>query len=213
MIQTRIRPIITRAVVALAAVGLFYFLFAPLIDWVRERAFAPQISCGAFYELVDGSYRIEGSRSWEGGTVVLYSAQCAQPGQPALPLEGAYFRTRSGFQPDDQIGGYTIGAVPAGQLISYSQSYGDWLDQQGQHIGYSLINGRIYAPNVRAIEATFANGQVRRDSTGEAVFAVIIPANVPACALRALDADAKVLLQIDLSATAGLDAAQCQNAP
>jgi hypothetical protein len=211
--QNRFRRIITRSVVLLAALAFLYFLFAPLIDWVRERAFPPQITCGVPYDLVPGSYQIEDSRPWDGGIVVLYSAQCAQSGQLPVLLEGAYLRTGRGLNTDEQYGGQSIGAPSAGQLLSYSQSRGDWVNQNGKNTGFSLINGRVYAPNVNTIEATFANGQVQRDTPGAAVFALIIQANVPACELRALDAEAKILLQIDLSATAEPEAAECQNVP
>jgi hypothetical protein len=210
VLQNRTRQIITCGVVLLAVLAFLYFLFAPLINWVTERAFPPPITCGAPYELVAGSYQIEGTRQWDGGTLVLYSAQCAQEGQAPLPAEGAYLRSRRGLTTDEGYGSLSIATRPPGQLLSYSQSYGDWVNQDGQNSGYSLINGHIYAPNVTAIEATFANGQVERDGTGAAVFAVIIPANVPACELRALDAEQKIVVRIDLSATNGATLPKCE---
>src|SRR6185503_9592589 len=110
--------------------------------------------------------QIEGTRQWEGGEVVLYSAQCAQEGQAPLPAEGAYLRSGRGLNTDQGYGSPTIGSPPDGQILSYSQSYGDWVNQEGQNSGFSLINGRVYVPNVTTIEATFANGQVARDDTG-----------------------------------------------
>jgi hypothetical protein len=209
-LQNRTRHSITRGVVLLAALAFLYFLFAPLVDWVSQRAFPPPISCGSPYQLVAGSYQIEGTRQWEGGEVVLYRAQCVQEGHAPLPAEGAYLRGGRGLTTDEAYSNPTIGTPPDGQMISFSQSYGDWVNQDGQNSGFSLINGRIYAPNVTSIEATFANGQVGRDGTGAAIFAVIIPANVPACELRALDAEQKIVVRIDLSTTNGATAPKCE---
>jgi hypothetical protein len=65
---------------------------------------------------------------------------------------------------------------------------------------------------VSTVEATFANGHVERDAAGAAVFALIIPANVPACELRALDAAGKILLRIDLSTMGSAAVPACQRA-
>ncbi len=148
------------------------------------------------------TFQVVATRQWERGAVVLYT----------------YVRPAHGQTPPLQIFGYDLvedrgggswgitgggeggrpGPPPAEELISYS-SGGGWNRVRGD---FSIVYGRTLAPQVAFVEATFDNGQVLQDGTGDGVFALITPVKATPCELSVLNAQGEVLRRIDLASRA-----------
>ena len=61
---------------------------------------------------------------------------------------------------------------------------------------FSVICGRRVVPEVVAVEAQFADGQILRDNITEDMFFIVIPQLVPACTLRIMGRDTTVLHEL-----------------
>lgn len=148
------------------------------------------------------TFQVVATRQWERGAVVLYT----------------YVRPAQGQTPPLQIFGYDLvedrgggswritggggegrpGRPPAEELISFALGR-DISTERGSN---SIVYGRTLVPQVTSVEATFDNGQVLRDGTGDGFFVLITPVRATPCELRALDAQGEVLRRIDLAARA-----------
>ncbi len=125
---------------------------------------------------VPRNFRVHGTRSWERGVIVLYSARCPSPPdapipEPEIPVSG--FRLL-----EDGLFGWRVVLVGSagdgkearsGQLVSYRPGGG-----RGGRLGsYGYVSGRVLAPDkVRAVEAIFDNGRVMRDDAPGELFAL-----------------------------------------
>jgi hypothetical protein len=148
------------------------------------------------------TFQVVATRSWERGAVVLYTyVRPAQGQTPPLqifgydlvePSGGGLWRTTGGGE------GGTPLAPAVEELISYSSGSG-WNRVRGS---FSIVYGRVLAPQVAFVEATFDNGRVLRDGTGDGFFVLITPTNAAPCEVRALDAESQVLRRIDAAARA-----------
>jgi hypothetical protein len=148
------------------------------------------------------TFQVVATRQWERGAVVLYTyVRPAQGQTPPLQIfgydlvedrGGGSWRITGGGE------GGRPGPPPAKELISYSSGSG-WNRVRGD---FSIVYGRTLAPQVAFVEATFDNGQVLRDGTGDGFFVLITPVSTTPCELRALDAEGQVLRRIDAAARA-----------
>ncbi|MDP9381765.1 MAG: hypothetical protein M3Q29_16795 [Chloroflexota bacterium] len=151
---------------------------------------------------VPRNFRVHGTRSWERGVIVLFSADCPSPPdapipEPEIPVSG--FRLLQ-----DGLFGWRVVIVGSaadgkearsGQLVSYRPGGG-----RGGRLGsYGYVSGRVLAPDkVRAVEAIFDNGRVMRDDAPGELFALFSLGTGGPCELRTLDKDGRILQRFDL---------------
>ncbi len=206
-----------RRIVALAAIGLLslaticlmssFLLGVSPLDLsmpVFEHNSTPEEAArrSVCAQGVPRNFRVHGTRSWERGVVLLYSAHCPSPPnapipEPEVPVSG--FRLLQ-----DGLLGWRVVLVGVasdgkearpGQLVDYSPGGG-----RGGHLGsYGYVSGRVLAPDkVRVVEAIFDNGRVMRDDTPRELFALFSLGTGGPCELRTLDKDGRVLQRFDL---------------
>lgn len=187
-----------RGLLALAFLGLTtlgcgrligpFFLGAP----TPEEAVRRSLTQGASPE-VAATFRVLGTREWEGGVIVLYAThEAAEGDRPAMQMFGYTLTRRQGGSWISTGGGAFGGSAPpsAEQLVDYGI---------GTNNDLAIIFGRTLAPEVAAVEATFSNGESARDATEDGVFALVSEGAASACELRVLGADDRELGRFDLT--------------
>ncbi len=147
---------------------------------------------------IAASLQILGRRSWARGVVVLYSyVQPARDEMPAMQMFGHSLVERTALGTWQTHGGGAGGSSappPKEDWVDFGRGSGS-NDQNS----YSLIFGRTLSPEVKAVEASFDDGQTLRDTTLDGFFVLITPKLVQACEMRVLGADDQVLRRIDLA--------------
>ncbi len=145
------------------------------------------------------AFKVLGTRASERGTVVIYTYIMSGPNQEPTPMIGFRLVNRTLW------GSWEVTAGSAGNsseppssenMISYATS-GIHGGQFGGDL--SIVYGRVLWDQVRAVDATFDNGQTIRDEAADGAFALFTPSRAVACELRVLGAEGKVLRTIDLA--------------
>jgi hypothetical protein len=83
----------------------------------------------------------------------------------------------------------------AEQLIDYGVSH----SRPEESDRYLILYGQILNPKVGAVEVTFNNGQVLRDSGSDGAFALVAPGATGICELRILGTDNQILRKDELA--------------
>lgn len=144
---------------------------------------------------VADSFRIRGTRYWRGGVVVLYDAfRAADEHAPAMPLQGYIIveRAPGGWTP--AIGGGGRSSNSTEDLVDFGTGGGT--TAKG---AYNILYGQVLSSDVLVVEATFDDGQTRRDEADDQIFAFVTPERVIVCELRVLGANEQMLRNIDLT--------------
>ena len=135
--------------------------------------------------------QIHGTRETPHGVVVLYTAAMPQQDGPPNPPNMGYVLTKEQGG-TWQVTESTYGASHAapGQLVAYRTGpFG------GSARNAWIVYGRVFDPNVAAVEVAFDTGQVLRDRVTGDMFSLSATNATTACEVRALDAQGVVLQQ------------------
>jgi hypothetical protein len=136
---------------------------------------------------------------WAQGVVVLYSALCPSGKQAQLqPVFGHQVVKQAGRSWQVSGGGSYGTEKPTtapDRLVDYSVSK----SMSRGNDRYTILYGQILKPKVTAVEASFDNGQVLRDESGNGVFALISPGSMAVCELRVFGPDNQILQQENLT--------------
>lgn len=185
-----------------AAFGCFYlsFLF-PVSPSATVRVNVP---CSPQGKAQAEQVQVLSTHRWSQGVVVLYSALCPSPNKTQLqPIFGHQVVKQQGttwqVSGSDSYG--TEKAETASEKLvhySISKSVSQGSDR------YTILYGQVLKPKVTAVEATFDNGKILRDESGNGVFGLISPGSTAVCELRVLGVDNQILQREDLTLPAGL---------
>src|SRR5205807_845257 len=63
---------------------------------------------------------------------------------------------------------------------------------------YSILYGRVRVPDVASVEVKFSGGVILTDTTGDGIFAVMVPSLQEPSNLRLLDANGKTLHMVSM---------------
>lgn len=137
-----------------------------------------------------------GIRNTPDGAIVLYSFLTHLPGQIApTRLFGYQHVQHVGFKWVARSGAANdISTSPSpGTRVCYTTDVGS--DTSGY---YSVIYGRVLAPDVDAIEVTFSNRRIGRDQITNNVFAIFLSEATTAQNLRLYGKDGRELVELNL---------------
>ncbi|MCZ7571755.1 MAG: hypothetical protein M5U01_24655 [Ardenticatenaceae bacterium] len=186
----RRRGLLGLALLALTTLGCGRFLGPLLAPGAATPEEAVRRTVNASPEIA-ATFRVWGRRQSPHGVVVLYTTRRPAEDQTA-PMEMFQYSLVEwkwgGWWPVS--GGGFGSSEPASPevLVDYGTSRGN----------LTIIFGRVLAPEVSAVEATFDNDQTLRDDAADNVFALIAPAGTAPCELRVLGAEEQVLRRFDL---------------
>lgn len=151
-------------------------------------------------DVVPQSFRCLGVRSWERGAIVIYHVVVAQT---QGPLAGQRLRMlmcqileRDPSSPDGwrPAGGGGFDDDPDDRRPSATML----LYAYGMRPSFAMVYGCRLTPQIHAVEVAFANGDIRRDSATDDVFAVLSPHPTRARELRALTRDGRIVCRYSL---------------
>lgn len=180
--------------------------------WLTDpptRVIHQHVACPTTGQKVAHGLQVLGTHRWAKGVIVLYSAMCPTNdgkastqrvfGHQVVKRDGMGWQVSSG-------GSFGMGNSPkmtepkmtepktAEQLIDYgiSRSKPEESDR------YLILYGQILNSKVAAVEATFNNGQVLRDSGRDGAFALVAPNATEICELRVLGTNNQILRKDEL---------------
>lgn len=157
------------------------------------------VSCPTLDHTKAKGFQVLSTHRWSKGMVVLYSALCpTKDGKSSLErVFGHQVVQRNGMSWHvSSSDSYGTGSTPSSpeKLIEYGISRS--LSREGDR--YTILYGQVLAPKVRAVEATFNNGRVLRQSTVSGSFALLSPGATDICELRIIGKDQQILRQKEL---------------
>lgn len=139
--------------------------------------------------------RVHGTRPMpHNGRLVLYSADCSPADRRAVATQVFSYALVTPRGPFWETTGISARFEGSGQatdanLVAY--------DTRGNHgEGYAIVFGWVTSPRVAAVEASFDNGQIRRDGVIDGVFALTNFDAHAVCELRVVDSNDRVLERI-----------------
>lgn len=183
--------------VALLTAGCGQFLapfLAPGAPTPEEAARA-----SAVHRLQDNAgatFRIRGTREWEAGVVVLYSATLPATDEHPQMFEFGYSlteRAQTGWRTTGGGAGASNVLPARDELVSVGRGAGG-----GPEGGFALAYGEVLSPKVTAVEAVFDTGERRRDDADDGVFVLIAPNTEAVCDLYVLGENDEILRELDL---------------
>jgi hypothetical protein len=132
---------------------------------------------------------ILGVRDWQSGKVVIFEAE-QPPG--SLKLGFALVQPRLGC-------GWVLRASGMDQIILTPalQSLVRLDGQSYPGMPLVMVYGRLLDPQIAAVEVTFDNGAIRRETIRERMFLLNEPSAQIACSLRLFDRQDQVIQQLD----------------
>lgn len=144
--------------------------------------------------------QVLGTQYWSDGVVLLYSGLCPSEKRPKSRQRvfGHKVIKRVGF--DWKVSGsdsYRSEAPKSASNRLLHFGTHRWKDANGDR--YAILYGQILSPKVMAIEATFDNGRVLRESGQNGTFALVAPKATAVCEIRLLGADEQILQQKNLA--------------
>ncbi|HEY9907925.1 MAG TPA: hypothetical protein V6D18_10035 [Thermosynechococcaceae cyanobacterium] len=184
---------------ATAAFGCFYL--SSLFPVSPRTTVRLPVPCASKGKTPAANVQVLSTHRWSQGVVVLYSALCPgdnpraqmQPvfGHQVVKQDGINWQVSGSDSYRTEKLGAERSATSSEKLVRYSISKST---SQGND-RYAILYGQVLKPKVTAVEATFDNGQVVRDESGNGVFALIAPGSSTVCELRVLGADNQILQQ------------------
>ena len=144
------------------------------------------------------NFQVLGKRSWRDGVVVLYTTN--DPWNPAQDTIGYMFveQQRGSWQVRASSRGHSAVPASVNRRVDYGAGIGF-----AQVDPFFIVYGRTLAPDVAAVEATFSDGQIVRDTTHDTVFALVTsmtPQAVIPYMLRVFNAQNQVVEHIPMAA-------------
>jgi hypothetical protein len=164
------------------------------------------------------NFQVLSVRKWDKGVVALYRGAC--------PFKGKRFA--SGAKQDEAVLSYrvieragmewqTIGTgnhwsrIPDSSLKLIDSKLIDYgvgkLSKDTQHSStlyhnhpYAVFFGQVLSPMVSAVEVTFNNGKILRDSSTDGLFLLVSPGATSVCDVRILGTDNQILHRDEITA-------------
>lgn len=136
--------------------------------------------------------RVHGTRNAARDTCAIHGGN-TKPRRGAQPPNMGYVLTEQhGTRWQATESTYGASVAEAGQLAEYrSGTFGG----SGSHAW--IVYGRVLNPAIVAVETTFDTGQVVRDAVTGEMFGVVAAAATTVCDVRLLDAQGRVVQQLD----------------
>lgn len=164
-----------------------------------ETIVSQGFSCSEVETIPAKKFQILTTHSWSQGVIVLYSALCPAPnsstdnhviGQEFVIRQGLSWKPYSGSSYWQERS-----TPPTHQLVEYDITR--TIGKQGSR--YTILYGQILSPQVKAIEATFNNGQILRSPNQQNAFVLLAPGASHVCELRILGYGNQLLRRDELS--------------
>lgn len=195
-------------VIGLLALTTSSCALASLLTATPKDLINQSVNCPTDENAKAEGFKVLSTQTWSQGVIVLYSALCptnnAKTGM--RPVFGHKIVKRNGatWQVSGSGSyGSESESAPSEQLVEYSvsRSSNQRISSISPHSeeAYTVLYGRVFKPNVVAVEATFDNGKTMRDESSNGVFALLSAGATDICELRILGADNQILRQEDLA--------------
>jgi hypothetical protein len=150
--------------------------------------------CPVAESLVPGTYHADPVQTVGDWVVVVFTAECAAPGQP--------HRSISGYAAEDGSGSGCGGSTErqpvspsANGPVSISVESSDQCGGAGGSGGLSLVSGSVTGMGAVTAQALFASGPSARAPVQVGRFAIVAANSAAVCSVRALDANGAVLAE------------------
>jgi hypothetical protein len=150
-------------------------------------------------------FQVLGTYRWAKGVVVLYSAMCPTKdgqaftqkvfGHQVMKRQGMGWQVTSGDSFGMENSSKATDEKTAEQLIDYGIGH----SRPEASDRYLILYGQILNPKVGAVEVTFNDGQVLRDSGNDGAFALLALGATGICELRILGTDNQILRKDELA--------------
>ncbi len=176
--------------------------------WLTDtptRVIHQHVACPTTGEKAVQGFQVLGTHRWAKGVIVLYSAMCPTNdgkastqrvfGHQVMKRDGMGWQVSSGDSFGTEDRPKKTDQKTAEQLIDYGVSR----SKPEESDRYLILYGQILNPKVGAVEATFNNGQVLRDSGSDGAFALVAPDATGICELRILGTDNQILRKDELA--------------
>lgn len=180
------------------------WVYAQLTD-TPTRVIHQHVACPTPGRKAAQGFQVLGTHQWAKGVIVLYSAMCPTNdgkastqrvfGHQVMKRDGMGWQVSSGDSFGMENSPKPTDQKTAEQLIDY----GVGRSQPDEHDRYLILYGQILNPKVAAVEVTFNNGQVLRDSGRDGAFALVALNATGICELRILGTDNQILRKDELA--------------
>jgi hypothetical protein len=181
--------------------GCVYAWLTDTPTWVIHQ----HVACPTTGEKAVQRFQVLGTHRWAKGVIVLYSAMCPTKdgkastqrvfGHQVMKRDGMGWQVSSGDSFGMENSPKATDQKTAEQLIDY----GVGRSRPEESDRYLILYGQILNPKVTAVEATFNNGQVLRDSGSDGAFALAASDATGICELRILGTDNQILRKDELA--------------
>jgi hypothetical protein len=194
--------------VAAGLAALSQYQGGPAI-WLRMyslQSSGPSQACAPPARLVPGSYQAGPVQLVSGFVVLVYTAQCAEAGQPAQGVQGfaALDPQGVGCAGSGQLPPVpSAGAVPRVTIDGVSSTQCGSFDPGG---GISIVTGQVSGAGATTVQVTYASGFKAVGPVRQGHFGISAPDASGVCAVRALDDGGALLAQTGMG---GLGASKC----
>lgn len=144
-------------------------------------------------------FQIRNRRPWHSGFIVLYTAVCPPNEKFDVPISVVGYAYVEPHQGDWRIRSSLARGTespPPEQLVDIART-GGWAANPLRE--FSIVFGQVLAPEVAAVEVTFADGMVLRDEPTNGVFTLVTDGKVDSCEMRIYGANGQLLKRRDLS--------------
>lgn len=176
--------------------------------WLTDtptRVIHQHVACPTPGQKAAQGFQVLGTHRWAKGVIVLYSAMCPTNdgkastqrvfGHQVMKRDGMGWQVSSGDSFGMENSAKKTDQKTAEQLIDYGMSRSNPEERDR----YLILYGQILNPKVGAVEVTFNNGQVLRDSGSDGAFALVAPDATGICELRILGTDNQILRKDELA--------------
>ena len=202
--------LIVLVAVAAGLAALSQYQGGPAI-WLRMyslQSSGPSQACAPPARLVPGSYQAAPVQWVSGFVVLVYTAQCAEAGQPALGVQGfaALDPQGVGCAGSGQLPpAPSAGAIPRVTIDGVSSTQCGSFDPGG---GISIVTGQVSGAGVVNVhvQVEYSSGFKAMGPVRQGHFGVSAPDASGVCAVRALDDGGALLAETGMG---GLGASKC----
>ncbi len=193
--------LIAAGVMTLTVISLLLFFLAAGTSARARKPGADAVVCGGGHPAQN--VQLHGTRRSPVGTVTLYSAACPSLFKKGEMQQGFGFsiRSRRRFVGHDVMRSWTDRLQlmhevqpPGRPLVEWDHAPGS--DSTGS--SYTIVYGKVLAPEVVAMEATFGNGRGVLDTPEASGFAIVLPDATDVCSLTALGEERQILGRINM---------------